>query len=84
MLGGELYNAEQKQIYQQEPQFFDAHELQPPPEPAELMVPASLPLLLKLQADISFSIALPPHWGQCSGSLDPNTSSSKLFLHPLQ
>jgi len=70
-------------FYRQELQFFDAQELQPLPEPVELMLPPFPPALLKLQADISFSMALPPHRGQCSGSLEPKTSSSKLVSHPL-
>jgi len=70
-------------FYRQELQFFDAQELHPL-EPAELTLPPFPPALLKLQADISFSMALPPHRGQCSGSLEPKTSSSKLFSHPLQ
>jgi|GEM_PF-4965205 len=72
------------EIYLQELQFLDAQELQPPPEPAELTAPPSPPALLKLKADKSFSMALPPHWGHCSGNLLPNTRSSKLFWHPLQ
>ena len=82
-MGGELYKTEQKETYLQELQFFDAQELQPP-DPAELMAPPSPPPLLKLKADKSFSMALPPHWGHCSGNLLPNTRSSKLFWHPLQ
>jgi hypothetical protein len=75
---------EQKTPYRQELQFFEAQEPQPP-ELAELMAPPPFPpALLKLQADRSFSTALPPHRGHCSGSLEPNTSSSKLFSHPLQ
>jgi hypothetical protein len=70
--------------YRQELQFFDAQELQPPPDPAELTAPLFPPALLKLQADRSFSMELPPHWGHCSGNLPPNTNSSKLCSHPLQ
>jgi hypothetical protein len=70
-------------FYRQELQFFDAQELQPP-EPAELTVPPFPSVLLKLQADISFSMAQSPHWGHCSGSFEPNTRSSKLCWHPQQ
>jgi hypothetical protein len=72
-----------KEIYRQELQFLEAQEPQPP-ELAELTAPPSPPALLKLKADKSFSMALPPHWGHCSGNLLPNTRSSKLFWHPLQ
>jgi len=72
-----------KEIYRQELQFLEAQEPQPP-EPAELTAPPSPPALLKLKADKSFSISLPPHWGHCSGNLLPNTKSSKSCWHPLQ
>jgi hypothetical protein len=82
-MGGELYNAKQKATYRQELQFLEAQEPQPP-EPAELTAPPSPPVLLKLKADKSFSISLPPHWGHFSGNLLPNTRSSKSCWHPLQ
>jgi len=72
-----------KTTYLQELQFLEAQEPQPP-ELAELTAPPSPPTLLKLKADKSFSMALPPHWGHCSGNLLPNIRSSKSCWHPLQ